>query len=1045
MKSSIHHIIILMVLFQFLFVCNLVAAEIETYPLPAVYPVSQTFSLEVENVSVPVTEFIVKGAVQYHYAHFSFSGSANINIKAAESINSCQVRPKAFDISANVNGSEAAFSISEPEYLVLYINNYEKLIILADPLETDPPDTSDPDVINILDYDVDSSGLNNETVKLQQALDDVNTNGGGVLYFPAGLYTITRVYVKSNTTVYLQGGAVIRGTGNKQDYSEYVHGSYERITHLFSVDGATNVRFSGRGTIDGYGVSLADNVSDIRDAPLKIRAISTENSSDVRVEGIIAREVTSWSVPFYYSDHLHVSRVKVLNYTGLKHSDGINMCASQYGRVEDCFVITGDDAFSSKDYGGEPTHDIIFRNCVGYSSTRGVTLGMQAYEQMYDIHYENIYMVGTRDGIDFKHDDGNGNWENITVKNVFVDECWGKPFNMHILEGGYIKDVTIENYQCNSSGEYSYINGLDENNTISNIAFIDLNINDQLVLDPAAGKFLINNFAENIVFAQVGNDTTYALGKMEAEDMIRENYTIESLSDASGEMVVVCNADSGKVSYFFTAATGSFDINIATWNENNQKSMFKLLLDDEMISSLTVGADPSAPVGNSLENHIVQNVQIETGQKITVVGIRDGSQISGLDYVEVTPFAGYYPTELEIEAESGMLGSDWIIENDEEASNGQAISSQCETCLNSPPADSAEIARYAFDILEGTYKLWFRIKHPSGEASDAFWFRMNEGDWQKWDQIAIELPDDQYYWDVNISDQDLNEGRNILEIGGCEMGTILDKIFLSQTGTIPEDTSSFEIYLEAESAAVGSAWSILESDLASGGQYIVSETASNMSEPPSDTSQIAVFNFQAIPGTYKVWIRMRHPDTIEDDSFWLRMNGGEWIRWNMIAYGKNATDFHWDVNKETFSLLPGSNTFEVGIRENGAELDMVYLSNSGSIPELPTAISDQKEKPVQSYQLNQNYPNPFNPSTTISYLLPRTANVKIVIYNIIGQKIKTLQSQLNQTAGMHSVIWHGEDDFGRNVSNGLYFYKLVVNEANKSVVYSNSLKMVLIK
>ncbi len=1009
----------MIVLVQFLFFCNLIAAEIQTYPLPAVYPVSQTFSLKVENISVPVTEFVVKGAVQYHYAHFSFSGSVNINIKAAESIISCQVRPEAFDISAHVNGSEAEFLITEPRYLVLYINNYEKLIILADPLETDPPDTSEPDVINILDYDVDSTGSTNETVKVQQALDDANTNGGGVLYFPAGLYTITNVNVKSNTTVYLQGGAVIRGTGNKQDYSEYVPGSYERITHLFTVDGATNVRFSGRGTIDGYGVSLADNVSDIRDAPLKIRALSIHNSSDVRVEGIIAREVTSWSVPFYHSEHLHVSRVKVLNYTGLKHSDGINMCASQYGRVEDCFVITGDDAFCSKDYGGEPTHDIVFRNCVGYSSTRGVTFGMQAYKLMYNIHYENIYMVGTRDGIDFKHNDGLGHWENITVKNVFVDECWGKPFNMQILEGGSIKDVTIENYRCTSSGEYSYIKGLDANNKISNIALIDLNINDQLVLQPEDGNFLINQYAENIIFVQVGNDTTHALGRMEAEDMIIENYTIESLSNASGEMVVVCNADSGKVSYFFTAATGYFDVKMMGWNENNKKSVYKLFIDETLIDSWTAGSDPDAPAGNSLISHTFQNVRIETGQKISITAVKDGSQLAGIDYVEITPFDGYYPDELEIEAESGVLGSNWITENDEQASNGQSISSLCETCLSSPPADTSEIARYAFDILEDTYKLWFRIKHPSGEASDAFWFRMNEGDWQKWDHIAIGLPDDQYYWDVNISDHDLNEGRNILEIGGCEMGTMLDKIFLSQTGVIPEDTSSFEIYLEAESAIVGSAWSILESDLASGGQYIVSETASNMSEPPSDTSKIAIFNFQAIPGNYKVWIRMRHPDTIEDDSFWLRMNGGEWIRWNMIAYEKNATDFHWDVNKEDFSVFPGTNTLEVGIRENGGELDMVYLTNSGSIPGFnPIAVSENQTNSIQNYQLYQNYPNPFNNATMIIYRLPVDDKVTLSIYNMLGKRVCTLVSE-KQKSGIYEVHWDAS-----GLSSGVYFYRL---------------------
>ena len=52
----------------------LLASQVETYPLPSVYPESQTFALKVNGIAVPVTEFVIKGNVHYHYAHFSFSG-----------------------------------------------------------------------------------------------------------------------------------------------------------------------------------------------------------------------------------------------------------------------------------------------------------------------------------------------------------------------------------------------------------------------------------------------------------------------------------------------------------------------------------------------------------------------------------------------------------------------------------------------------------------------------------------------------------------------------------------------------------------------------------------------------------------------------------------------------------------------------------------------------------------------------------------------------------------------------------------------------------
>jgi len=81
--------------------------------------------------------------------------------------------------------------------------------------------------------------------------------------------------------------------------------------------------------------------------------------------------------------------------------------------------------------------------------------------------------------------------------------------------------------------------------------------------------------------------------------------------------------------------------------------------------------------------------------------------------------------------------------------------------------------------------------------------------------------------------------------------------------------------------------------------------------------------------------------------------------------------------------------------------------------------------PLLTDKLNlTNYPNPFNPSTTILYSLPKDMQVNLVVYNIKGQKIKTLHNG-KQAKGQHSVIWDGTDENGKLVSSGIYFYKLV--------------------
>ena len=76
--------------------------------------------------------------------------------------------------------------------------------------------------------------------------------------------------------------------------------------------------------------------------------------------------------------------------------------------------------------------------------------------------------------------------------------------------------------------------------------------------------------------------------------------------------------------------------------------------------------------------------------------------------------------------------------------------------------------------------------------------------------------------------------------------------------------------------------------------------------------------------------------------------------------------------------------------------------------------------------LLSNYPNPFNPTTTIQFSLQKESKIELSIYNIKGQKIKSLVKE-SYESGNHSVIWVGNDETGKSVSSGIYYYKLNVN------------------
>jgi len=93
---------------------------------------------------------------------------------------------------------------------------------------------------------------------------------------------------------------------------------------------------------------------------------------------------------------------------------------------------------------------------------------------------------------------------------------------------------------------------------------------------------------------------------------------------------------------------------------------------------------------------------------------------------------------------------------------------------------------------------------------------------------------------------------------------------------------------------------------------------------------------------------------------------------------------------------------------------------------VPTVTSDIGEDEVglpYSFSLAQNYPNPFNPTTTIAFDLGEYSHVKLSVYNVLGQLVKTLKNE-PLPAGTYTVQWDGKNDNGRAVAGGIYFYRL---------------------
>lgn len=100
-------------------------------------------------------------------------------------------------------------------------------------------------------------------------------------------------------------------------------------------------------------------------------------------------------------------------------------------------------------------------------------------------------------------------------------------------------------------------------------------------------------------------------------------------------------------------------------------------------------------------------------------------------------------------------------------------------------------------------------------------------------------------------------------------------------------------------------------------------------------------------------------------------------------------------------------------------------------------IGDLNPLPDQ-YALNRNTPNPFNPSTAIEYQLPEAGMVRLAIYNVVGQEVRTLVNERKE-AGAFTVTWDGTDAMGRRVASGVYLYRIQAGD------FSASRRMLLLK
>jgi len=167
--------------------------------------------------------------------------------------------------------------------------------------------------------------------------------------------------------------------------------------------------------------------------------------------------------------------------------------------------------------------------------------------------------------------------------------------------------------------------------------------------------------------------------------------------------------------------------------------------------------------------------------------------------------------------------------------------------------------------------------------------------------------------------------------------------------------------------------------------------------------------------------------------------------WELVSYAdglashRPALDMHKSLGYDELfiSATKGFNP----INSDGIDLLTFTVKSLASDPEaisissaeivgldgkLSKAVIEASAGLPKEFTLSQNYPNPFNPTTTINFALPAPGDVRLVVYNLLGQEVQTMVSGAMEPGAYHAM-WNSMDNSGRKVSSGVYFYRLVVD------------------
>lgn len=457
------------------------AGIVRVYPAPAGEELSKDYLVQVEDQEVPV--YVAKVAPadparrwkamddkansadyfeKASFAYFDMQGAVTVTVTCPETIQSAKVLPSSCKIIPVVQGKSLRLILAEPKPLTIEVNGHwvGALHLFANPPESNVPRPGDPNVV----------------------------------YFGPGLHEVSHLVVSNNQTVYVAGGAVVRGVVRPDEpFRVSSYSGLRTYSPTFVLKG-TNITFRGRGIVDG-GL-----------CPTHARNLVSVQGQDITLEGVILRDSSTWTIPIRQSERVTVKNVKLLGYRA--NSDGIDICNSRDVTVEGCFIRTLDDLIVVKtDQGQGEAGRIVARGCVLWNEVaHALSVGAELREKVDDVLFADcdvIHDKGREWTLRVYHCDS-ARISNVRFENLRIEESprlislWiGKASWTRDNERGQIDGVLFKNIRAQADPMQVALQGFDETHAVENVVFENVVVNGK-PLAPTDVK--TNAFVKKVVY-----------------------------------------------------------------------------------------------------------------------------------------------------------------------------------------------------------------------------------------------------------------------------------------------------------------------------------------------------------------------------------------------------------------------------------------------------------------------------------------------------------------------------------------------------------------